>query len=264
MSSTEFNSFKGQYTSKKAPLAKGEELARLAYSRLAGMLLHSQALPKKDKLALEAFFNLLGQSLNALDKDNGFFEECAPLFRMIISGEAPSAIDLSKIEAVSEHSASPILKEEAEIALCALNTRAFLMDFGKERHKTLNALICDFMIKKGIDNPADVWRPIGLGRKRWSNLLNRYNEPSDQAPKLTLLQVAIGLRLDFDETNELLMHQCYRLTKDETDLVFIYHIMNRIPFDREKDHPACAKREACSIRAMLIDLGLKTIPEIYD
>lgn len=264
MSSTEFNSFKNQYTSKKAPMVKGEELARLAYSKLAGMLLRSSFASKEDKLSLEAFFNLLGQSLNAIDKDSGFFEECAPLFRMILNGNAPSALDLSKIKVASEHSASPILKEEAEIAICALNARTFLMHFGKERHKTLNSLICDFMIKKGIDNPADVWRPIGLGRKRWSNLLNRYNKPNDQAPKLTLLQVAIGLRLDFDETSELLLHQCYRLTKDETDLVFIYHIMNRLPFDREKDHVASAKREACSIRTMLLDLGLKSIPEIYD
>ncbi len=258
-----FNAFYAD-SSKRAPAVKGEDLARMAYAKLSKMILMSDSLPEEDAHALKVFYTLIGDNLNAFQKDEAFFVQNAALFKKIAFGQAPDAVDLSKIATTSEHGASPILKEEAEMAVCARNSKMFLMHFGSEKHKTLNALLLELQIKKGFENASSIWKPIGLGRKRWSNLINRYNGPSDQAPKLTLLQVAIGLRLTFEETNELLAHQCYRLTKDKTDLVFIYYIMNRLPFEREKNHEEAAQDEACAIRQTLSELGLKTIPEIYD
>ena len=255
---TDFNTFKGEHLN-KGERVEGEALARLALSRLEGLLIDA---PEADKPSLERFYTLLAQSLEAFDKNSDFFAKCAPILKELTKESAPGALDLSALLSESEHSA-PILKSDAEIAIVARSASVFVAHFGKERHKTLCDMLWHFINKKGIDS-VDVWKSVGLGRKRWSNLLNRYNEPSSQAPKLTLLQVAIGLRLDFDETNELLMHQCYRLTKDESDLVFIYYIMNRAPFDKEANHAQCAKREADAVRKLLEDLGLKTIPAIYE
>lgn len=84
----------------------------------------------------------------------------------------------------------------------------------KNKKPTLSEIIYKFMRKKGIDDPVDVWKPIGLGRKNWHNLITRYeNEEGKRPKKETLLWLAIGLRLDAEETKELLESQGYT-TKD--------------------------------------------------
>ena len=148
---------------------------------------------------------------------------------LIFSSEITSdELDISSLDAVSTHAFDPILKDDEDIAKMATSVHAYLFMYKGEKDVKLSELIYKFMRENGIDDPVDVWKPIGLGRKNWHNLITRYEkEEGKKAKKLTLLYVAIALRLNIDQTRELLENQFHRLTKSKQDLIFTYHIVNR-------------------------------------
>lgn len=117
--------------------------------------------------------------------------------------------------------------------------------------KKLSMVIYDLMYKKNIENPSDIWQPIGMGRRSWHALVTKYESETAQPPKLSLLWVAIGLQLDLEQTRELLLSQEYALTDDKADKIFIAVIESRIAATTREESIANAKSEAEAIRALL-------------
>lgn len=242
---------------------KGLAEARLALEKL-NFILETEDLTDAQRASIERFADVLSDNVNALNKNQKFFDDAAQVIASIIAEDEPRAINFSAINPESEHAYKPILKDESNVATIARNLDSFLYVHSGERPVTLSQKIWEFMDKKGIEDCSAVWKPIGLGRRSWHNLITRYEKEEKYAPKLVLLQVAIGLRLDFDETNELLENQCYRLTKSKRDLIFVYYIANRKPFEKESNHYDAALEEATKVRQKLAAYGFTPFSEVFD
>ena len=241
----------------------GEQRARLALEIVEKTIDQSNVNDEQKKLLL-SFAGLLSQAIE--DNDTSFVDGAKDTIDEIIGSAQSEEIDLLSIDTESSHAFPPILKSDEEVAKMATSVHSYLFMYKGEKDMTLSTLIYKFMREKGIDNPADVWKPVGLGRKNWHNLLTRYeNEEGKRAKKLTLLQVAIGLRLNIEETKQLLENQFHRLTKSQTDLIFTYYIVNRaISVENEKDHAMMAKKEADAIRDVLDEYNLETLSANYE
>ena len=207
---------------------KGLAEARLALKKLK-FILETENLTDAQRTSIKKFANVLSDNVNALNKNQKFFDDAAQVITSIIA------------------------ENKSSVTAIASNLDSFLYVRNGERPVTLSQKIWEFMVKKGIEDCSDVWKPIGLGRRNWHHLITRYEKKGKYAPKLVLLQVAIGLRLDFDETNELLENQGYRLTKSKRDLIFVYYIANRTPFEKEENHYDAAMEEATKVRQTLAD-----------
>ncbi len=225
---------------------RGVKEAKEALSLMRSM--HDRCEPSPVKERLLALINMLDNSLNAFLPDEKFFSEMEPVLVNFLANAKAEDIEI-------------ILKDEDVINLIG-GVDDFVLKYYSEKFVTLQELIYRFMREKGIDKPSDVWKPVGLGRRTFHKLLNQYNERYSQAPRIALLQLSVGLRLNFDETSELLEHQFYRLTRSKTDLVFAFFAMRRKP-DKEKDFVLVSKREMDAIREKLRKEGIE-IPEVYD
>lgn len=242
--------------------ALGEMKSRYALEIVERTLTQSNINDEQREL-LNSFKTLLEQAIE--DGDTSFYEGARETIDGII-GDQDDELDISSLDAVSTHAFDPILKDDEDIAKMATSVHAYLFMYKGERDVKLSELIYKFMRENGIDDPVDVWKPIGLGRKNWHNLITRYEkEEGKKAKKLTLLYVAIALRLNIDQTRELLENQFHRLTKSKQDLIFTYHIVNReIDVKDEKDHAMMAKKEIDQIREELAEYGLEVLTVNYE
>ena len=218
----------------------------------------------EQKALLNSFKVLLEQAIE--EKDLTFYEGAKDTIEEIIGKENDEEFDISNLDEVSAHAFAPILKDDEDVAKAATSVHAYLFMYKGEKDVKLSALIYKFMRDNGLDDPVDVWKPIGLGLKNWHNLITRYeDEDGKRAKKLTLLYVAIALRLNIEQTRELLENQFHRLTKSKQDLIFTYHIVNReIPVSKEGDHAMMAKKEIDQIREELDDYGLEVLSVNYE
>jgi hypothetical protein len=211
--------------------------------------LADRSAPSSARERLLQLTSFIEDSLNMLVPcDDSFFEELSPIVDKFLFDARNDGIEV-------------IIKDD-DIYRLTNDIDAFVLRYHSDKFITLQELIFRFMREKDIDKPSDVWRPVGLGRRNFHKLLNNYNYREAQAPRMLLLQLSIGLRLDLDETTELMEHQFYRLTRSKSDLLFVFYAMRRKK-QREKNFTIASKREADTIRAKLLKLGIE-MPEIYE
>lgn len=200
----------------------------------------------KDRI--DRITSFLFDQVNALFLDEELLSDLKPLVQRLLMDARGDDIEV-------------IIKDESLVTLTN-DVDEFVLKYRSDKFVTLKELIFRFMREKELDKPSDIWKSVGLGRRAFHKLLNLYNERESQAPRLALLQLSVGLRLSLDETSELLGHQFYRLTRSESDLLFVYFAMRRNR-KKEKDTFACARREIITIREKLEPLGI-ILPEIYE
>lgn len=200
------------------------------------------------KVRLSMLINLIDENLRAFLPNKEFFFDLAPVLERFLATTTHDDIEI-------------ILKEEDVVNLIS-GVDDFVLRYHSDKYVTLQELIYRYMREKEIDKPSDVWKPVGLGRRTFHKLLTQYNDRFSQAPRLALLQLSVGLRLNIDETNELLEHQFYRLTRSKSDLLFVFFAMRRKK-QREKDFTLASKREIDTIRQKLCEEGI-ILPEVYE
>ena len=197
---------------------------------------------------LKFLIEVLDEHVNALEPDSAFLSAIKPTLIELLS-ERADGIEV-------------IIKDEQITELIG-GVDAFVLHYYSDDFVTLQELIYKFMREKGIDKPSDVWKPVGLGRRAFHKLTTNYNTREAQAPKLSLLQLSVGLRLTLEETSELLENQCHSLTRAKSDLIFVYFALRRRSPRDERDFTLSSKREADLIRERLYNEGI-TLPQIYE
>lgn len=231
------------------PLKRRAEGVREAKEALATMRgLYDRCSSSRIRERLLMLINLIDDNLHAFLPSKELFAELSPVLVNFLASAKGDDLEV-------------IIKDEDILDLIS-GVDDFVLRYYSDKFVTLQELIYRFMREKKIDKPSDVWKPVGLGRRTFHKLLNQYNERYSQAPRIALLQLSVGLRLNFDEMNELLEHQFYRLTRSKTDLVFAFFAMRRNK-DTEKDFTLVSKREMDTIREKLRKEGIE-IPEVYD
>lgn len=90
--------------------------------------------------------------------------------------------------------------------------------------KSFTDYLIKLLNKKGLSN-SEVYNSIGMTRQYFSKLLSGKIEPS----KEKLLEIAVALRLNIDETTDFLACAGYALSRfSKTDLVYEYYIKKQI------------------------------------
>ena len=115
----------------------------------------------EQKALLNSFKVLLEQAIE--EKDLTFYEGAKDTIEEIIGKENDEEFDISNLDEVSAHAFNPILKDDEDVAKAATSVHAYLFMYKGEKDVKLSALIYKFMRDNGIDDPVDVWKPIGLG-----------------------------------------------------------------------------------------------------
>ena len=204
--------------------------------------------PSAIRTRLVMLAGYLENSLNLFLPDADFFDKIEPLIDRFLADARDDGIE--------------VILKDSDISRLIYDIDDFVLKYRSDKYITLQELIFRFMREKEIDKPADIWKPVGLGRRNFHKLLSKYNEREAQAPRLLLLQLSVGLRLNLEETTELLEHQFYRLTRTPSDLLFVFFAMRRKK-QREKDFTIASRREAITLRDKLFDLGIEMV-EIYE
>ena len=92
---------------------------------------------------------------------------------------------------------------------------------------TFTQEINNFMIKKNLE-PVDVYKPVGMDRRLFSKIMQNKNY---QPSKPTAVKVALGLKLNYDETQELLNSAGFTLSKGILADVIIEYCIRHENFD---------------------------------
>lgn len=87
--------------------------------------------------------------------------------------------------------------------------------------------INNFMIKKNLD-PVDVYKPVDMDRRLFSKIMQNKNY---QPSKPTAIKVALGLKLNYEETQELLNSAGFTLSKGILTDVIIEYCIRHEKFD---------------------------------
>lgn len=95
-----------------------------------------------------------------------------------------------------------------------------LDDYINQAEAALSEYLQALINRKGMTN-AQVYKCANMDKKYFSKLINGKVNPT----KLKLLSLAIALKLNLDETRDLLLHAGYAIApNDKSDLVFQYYI----------------------------------------
>jgi hypothetical protein len=86
--------------------------------------------------------------------------------------------------------------------------------------------INNFMIKKHL-NPVDIYKPVDMDRRLFSKIMQNKNY---QPSKSTAVKIALGLKLNYEETQELLNSAGFTLSKGIlADVIIEYCIRHGKP-----------------------------------
>ncbi|UOE94828.1 hypothetical protein [Alkalihalobacillus sp. LMS39] len=115
---------------------------------------------------------------------------------------------------------------ESEFIVSEMLNTTDLKSFIKTKRKpTLKNVLFTYIDKKGKTD-AEIYKKAGLDRRHFSKIKN---EPRYRPKKNTILNLAIALELQIDETEDLLNSAGYSLSQSETfDLIVQYFIENKM------------------------------------
>lgn len=114
---------------------------------------------------------------------------------------------------------------QAPLAAPRPDERYSLADILKQHEKTFSEYLLD-LLKERDGKDSEVYKRAEVSKQLFSKILNN---PDYQPTKSTVIQLALGLKLDLVQTQKLLGKAGYALTRSsKTDLVVQYYIERKI------------------------------------